>query len=147
MLANHAKRVSSDFNKGAKWELIIRNKITPTCDFQQTFFFLQTNGTGVCHIFWAPHPNFGLPKFENVFLSAIRSNNLCAGHIIVPILHPKPWTRSSQASHCLLLHPNTPPGRMAPHLSPLSHSCTWEHAIPSPHRHPTMSIPIRRSLA
>ena len=61
-------------------------KIISLSDFQQTFFFQKTKGTVRLHIFWAPHPIFILPNFENVFLSAITTSTLCAGQSLVPIL-------------------------------------------------------------
>ena len=49
-LAKHAETFPTDFNKGAKWEFINWNKITPLCDFQQMIFILQTKATGMFQI-------------------------------------------------------------------------------------------------
>ena len=115
ILANHAEVFPNDFNKGAKWECINWNKITPLGEFQQTIFFLQTNGTGVCCIIWAPHPNFVLPKFTQKFLEGIWPSTLQTWIIYVPMLAKK----MDQVHHPVHLHPPHHP--CIPATLPLDH--------------------------
>ena len=59
VLAINAKTCSSDFNKGAKWQLINRNKIQPTFDFSANKFYFAnqshwyvSNISGIAPKFW-----------------------------------------------------------------------------------------------
>ena len=95
VFANLASLLSTAWNNLPKSECFIRFKITHFWDFDQTNFILQTNGTGVCYIFWASHPIFILSKLKNKFLAAIYPSTLQAeeGHVpmladFVDLVHP-----------------------------------------------------------